>query len=180
MTKARRLTKEKIQEQVDEAWRQMLETIGLKWSPAEVRRMLKDLKVAPDVRVARGLTIGMALGLGGMGKTVARETKTEAQLAKVLQEIKRMSELMPTTIRKATKEMLRTLPRRGGPGRRPKLSAAESAQVCDQIAVFIRQKHNVKEALQRVAELTPTLLGKRVGTRTLQKAWDRRGEFSSE
>jgi len=72
---------------------------------------------------------------------------------------------MPTAIRKATKELGHALPRRGGPGRQPKLNVAQAAHVCDQIALFMRQGHTPKDALQKVAELTPTLLGKKVGAR---------------
>jgi type II secretory pathway component PulF len=74
----------------------------------------------------------------------------------------------------------RALPRRGGPGRQPKLNATQSSQVCDQIALFLRQGHTLKQALQKVAELSITLFGKKVGARTLQKAWDKRREYRSE
>ena len=87
---------------------------------------------------------------------------------------------MPTAIRKAFKEVGHALPRRGGPGRQAKLNAKQAAQVCDQIALFVRQGQTLKEALQKVAELTPTLLGKKVGARTLQKAWDKRREYLGE
>jgi type II secretory pathway component PulF len=117
--------------------------------------------------------------LRDFGKSLARKIKNEQQLTKALQDIKQVGYDMPTMIRKATKLLVSKLPRRGGPGRQPKLSPPEAAQVCDQIAVFIRQNHNLKQALQKVAELTPTLLGKKVGARTLQKAWDKRGELST-
>jgi len=171
---------DQLLEEETQAWRETLEAAGLKWSFAEVKKIMKAMNLTPEVRAARGLTIGMALGLGGIGKGLAKNIKTQEQFEKALQQINRAGEQMPTMIRKATKELARSLPRRGGPGRQPKLTPKESAQMCDQIALYIRQKHNLKEALQKVAELTPTLLGKKVGARTLQKAWDKRGELVNE
>jgi DNA invertase Pin-like site-specific DNA recombinase len=91
--------------------------------------------------------------------------------------IREVGEKMPTAIRKATKELGHALPRRGGPGRQPKLTGTQAAKACDQIGLFVRQGHTVKEALKKVAELTPGLFGKKVGARTLQKAWDKRSEY---
>jgi hypothetical protein len=66
------------------------------------------------------------------------------------------------------------LPRKGGPGRQPKLSAAEASRACDHIATFIRQKNSLKAALQKTSNASLSLFGKKVSARTLQKAWDNR------
>jgi hypothetical protein len=82
--------------------------------------------------------------------------------------------------RKAFKMMAATLPRAGGPGRQPKLNPQEASKVCDQIGMFIRQGYKLKEALLKTADLCPTMLGKKVGSRTLQKAWDSRKKHTGE
>jgi len=52
--------------------------------------------------------------------------------------------------------------------------------MCDHIALLIRQKHTLKLALQKVSELSPSILhGKKASPRKLQKAWDRRDEFGT-
>lgn len=181
MTNTERLTRAEITRRVKQAWQDMLEKNGfLKWSPESVKAQLKQMNVPRETIVTQGLTVGAALGLGGMGKGLARDIKTREELDKILLEIRRIGEELPTIIRKATKQMTSTLPRRGGPGRQPKLTTKEASQMCDQIALSIRQKHSLKQALQNVSELSASILGgKKVGSRTLQKAWDKRDEFRS-
>jgi hypothetical protein len=165
---------------LEEAWRDVLKKNGLAQNPAEVRQVLSDVRLSPKTPLARGLNIGMSVGLGGLGRAMAQKVKSERQLENALALIREAGEKMPTAIRKALKELGHALPRRGGPGRQPKLNTMQAGHVCDQIALLLRQGHKLKSALQKVAELTPTLLGKKVGARTLQKAWDRRGEYRSE
>jgi len=179
MTKRQsRLTKKEVARRVDAAYRDLLEGTGFKLDPDEMNRVLKASNVSPHKRVAKGLSLGMALGVLSWGRTASREIRKEEQLKKVLLKLKKTKEQLPTLARKATKELLSKLPRRGGPGRTPKLNARESSMVCDQIGVFIRQKNTLKESLSKTAELTPTLLGKKVSARTLQKAWDKRDQFT--
>jgi hypothetical protein len=179
MTKTERLTKTEIQKQIDTAWREALENAGMKWSRAAAEDLAAETNISIETRLARGITLGMALGLGGIGKEAGRKIKTQQQLDESLQKIRHAGEAMPTMIRRATKELVRTLPRRGGPGRQPKLNAKESAQVCDQIGMFMRRGDNLRGALKRVADLAATLLGKKVSPRTLQKAWDKRDQHSA-
>lgn len=173
-----RLTKKEIATRVDAAYQDLLEGTGFKVDPDEMNRVLRASNVSPHKRVAKGISLGMALGVLSWGQAASRAIKTEEQLEKVLRDIKAAKETLPTLARKATKEVLSKLPRRGGPGRTPKLNAKESSMVCDQIGVFIRQKNTLKESLAKTAELTPTLLGKKVSARTLQKAWDKRDQFT--
>jgi hypothetical protein len=175
-----RFNRREAERELEQAWRDVLSENGLIPSQAEVKKILTEVHLSQKAPIGRGVTIGMSLGLGGFGKALARRVKTEAQLQNALARIREAGEKMPTAIRRATKELGRALPRRGGPGRQPKLNAKQAAQVCDQIALFLRQGHTLKDGLQKVAELTPTLLGKKVGARTLQKAWDKRREYRSE
>lgn len=164
------------EKQLESAWRDVLNENRLIPSPAEVKKTLKEVQLSQNASIGSGLTIGMSLGLGGIGKALARKVKNEAQLQEALARIREAREKMPTAIRKATKELGHALPRRGGPGRQPKLNGTQAAQVCDQIALFMRQGYTLKTSLHKVAELSPTLFGKKIGARTLQKAWDKRSE----
>jgi hypothetical protein len=173
----KRFNRHSAEKKLEQAWRDVLNENGLIPGPAEVKKILREVHLSHEAPIGRGLTIGMSLGLGGIGKALARKVKTETQLEDALTRIREAGEKMPTAIRKATKELGHALPRRGGPGRQPKLTATKAAKACDQIGLFVRQGHTVKEALKKVAELTPSLFGKKVGARTLQKAWDKRSEY---
>jgi len=128
--------------------------------------------------LAHNLQAGLAVALGNIGEHYIRKgkIKNERQLARAIEELKEAKERMPSAVRKAMKTLAGMLPRRGGPGRQPKLNPKEAGKACDQIALFIRQRHTLKEALSMLAELSPSLLGTKVGARTLQKAWNARGQ----
>lgn len=180
MKTKQRLNKAEIEEQLDEAWHETLKSCGMESNLAEVKKYLKEQSISPDSQLTRGFTLGMGLGLGNLGKVLARKVKTKEELEKKLAQIREVKEKLPTVIRKVLKDFTRALPRRGGPGARPKLDPREASQMCDQISLFVRQKCSVKEALQRTSEASPSLIGKKVSPRTLQKAWDRRDEFTTQ
>jgi hypothetical protein len=177
--KPKRLTKREIEERLDHAWLEELQRLGLVANQPEAKKLMQDVaSLERCVGVGRGMTFGMALEMRNWGKDLAkkRQIKDEQQLSKAIQDLKRTGDELPTLMRKAMKELATKLPRKGGPGRLPKLNPKEAAQACDQIALFIRQKYTLKEALQKVADLSASLFGKKVGARTLQKAWDKRGQ----
>jgi hypothetical protein len=181
MKKSEKLTQAEIAKRVDEAWHNILAENGLVWSPAELREMLKTVHLPPEAHLARGLTMGAAIGLSSVGKKIAAKIRSRAQLDKILFEMRQAGDKIPALLRRSVKEMARTLPRKGGPGRQPKLNAKEASQMCDQIAILIRQKSTLKQALQKASELSPSILGgKKVSPRTLQKAWGRRDEFTTQ
>ena len=170
-----------IAKRIDDVWREILQENKLVWSKADVRQMLHVLDLPPETAIARGMTIGAAIGLTSAGKQIANRIKSEEQLLRVLQEMRSNGSKIPSLLRKATKEMLKALPRRGGPGRQPKLSPREARLMCDQIALFIRQKHSLKKSLQLASDLSVSILnGKKVGSRTLQKAWAKRDEQETQ
>lgn len=177
--KPKRLTQREIEERLDQVWQETLQSIGLVASPSQAKKLMVEVgSLERSVGVQSGLKFGMALEMRNWGKALAkkRRIKNEQQLVEAIQELKRVGDEMPSLIRKGTKQFMGTLPRKGGPGRQPKLSQKDAAQACDQIALFIRQKDNLKQALQKVADLSSALFGKKVGARTLQKAWDKRSE----
>jgi hypothetical protein len=178
MKKPPKMNRAEIVRRVDEEWSQMLERSGLGWSRVAAKKMLRAMDLPPETIVAYGVTWGAALGLSSLGDEIAHEVKSQEQLEEVLQGMRERGEEMPTLFRKAVKDVVRALPRRGGPGRQPKLSPKEASLMCDQISLFIRQKMKLKQALQKASELSPSLLGgKKVSPRTLQKAWDSRDKF---
>jgi hypothetical protein len=189
LEKTRRLTRAEVRKQVNEAWDETL-TRGFGFTPVEARQTLRDL-VAPgraaDVSKDKGLAeqlaagISVLFGMSGRQKFEerTRKVKTQAELERLVQEMREMSERLPTVTRAALQSLSKILPRRGGPGRRPKLTAKEANEACNHIAVFIRSGLNVKQALQKCADLSLQVLGKKVGSRTLQKAWNNRVKLTN-
>jgi len=108
----------------------------------------------------------------------AEQIKTEEDLNRRINDIRRDTYTLPSDFRKILKKFMEQLPRRGGPGRKPKLSPQEEAVACDQVLVFVRNGMGIKAALKRTADNSPTLLGKPVGMRTLQKVWQRRNAIA--
>ena len=183
MNKSRRLTRAEIERRLNEALEEVFVKNNLASGASQLRQFFRDnKKVAPEVAVVNGMKITARMLIDNYGRTATKVTdiKDEEQLETAIRAIKSLNETLPTAMRKATKAFATALPRRGGPGRQPKLNAKEASLMCDQIAMFIRQGLSLKEALNKTAALTPTLLGKKVGARTLQKAWDKRDEPSHE
>lgn len=181
MAKAKKRSRAEVQQQLNQEWIAMLEESRVNPSPDALAKLAKTKGLRPELLVAGGLTITVGMLLQNFGKTFASAAKIEndEQLHAAIRAIKEVRNQLPTVIRKAMKQITATLPRRGGPGRQPKLKPNEASQMCDQIATFIRQNNNLKQALQKVSQLTPQLLGKKVSPRTLQKAWNKRGSSAN-
>jgi hypothetical protein len=182
-----RLTQKEVFRRVVEAWDQALER-GFGLSEDDARKMVRGLFAKGDdaVDFTNDKQTGLQLQamvrftVGHMGRRAFRKglrtIKTEDQLQKVCSDINRVADELPTLIRKWMKVFTTALPRRGGPGRHSKLNTTEAASACDHIATFIRRGLKTKQALQRVAEASEALLGKKIGARTLQKAWNNRSK----
>jgi hypothetical protein len=189
MNKGKQLSRAVIEKRLSQAWQETVEYC-FSLSPTQAKQLVRGLFMKPEKKVglkdrndgARIFNAGLAMAMGDMGRYYIRRTKirTEEQLAKALIELQQVREKMPAATRKAMKALSSMLPRRGGPGRQPKLNSGEASRACDHIAMFIRQKHSLKQALQMMAESSPSILGKKVGARTLQKAWDKRDRLSDE
>lgn len=146
---------------------------------ALVRTALKSDRDESSEEPARLVAAAMSAVLGHgnheLFQKMARNIKTEDELANEIAQIRRIgNEQVPTIARKWVKEWILTLPRRGGPGRTRLLSPAEATFVCDHIGKLTRRKLTVRAALQQLSAESQQLLGKKVGMRTLQKAWDER------
>jgi hypothetical protein len=175
MRKSDRPTKKEFEKRLAQKWREALESC-LGPAPTQLTHLLKD---ADRKTTDQNLKAGMAFALRILGTDHLKKKniKTEEQFAKACEELRVWKEKMPTAIRKATRDLAKALPRRGGPGRQPILNSDEAAKACDHIAMFIRQNHTLKEALQKMAQSSESLLGKKVGARTLQKFWDKRDQL---
>lgn len=184
MGKDKRISRKQAQMRLTQAWNNMIEDcFGL--PEKEAKRVMQMMILKPGRRKKidpkagqKILSSGLALTLTEQANRHFAKTKirTEKKLARTLAGIENIREKFPAEVRKALKAVSTMLPRRGGPGRAPKLNSKEASKACDHIAMFIRQKHTLKEALQLMAKSSPALLGKKVGARTLQKAWDRRDQ----
>jgi hypothetical protein len=175
--KTEKLSRAEVVRTLNQEWAAVLEEVHCNPSPDALVKLSRTKDLRPEFYVKGGLTITIGMLLQNFGKSFVSVAKieNEQQLREAVRMIRQVREELPTVMRKAMKQVVAVLPRRGGPGRQPKLKAHEASQMCDQIAMFIRQNNNLKQALQRVSELTPHLLGKRVSPRTLQKAWNKRG-----
>jgi len=176
--KAKTLSRAEVVRTLNQEWAALLEEVNCNPSPDALAKLSRKKGLKPEFYVKGGLTITVGMLLQDFGKSFvsAAKIKNEEQLRDAVRKIREVRNQLPTVMRKAMKQVVAVLPRRGGPGREPKLRPPEASQMCDQIAMFIRQNNNLKQALQKVSELTPQLLGKKVSPRTLQKAWNKRGE----
>ena len=176
----KKLSQREISKTLDREWEDTIRVcFGV--TPSEARKIFSLYDSDTETPV-RGVTLGMVFAFGGYGKHLVKKYKirTQQDLQKAVEQIRNVRHKMPSATRKAFKIIASKLPRAGGPGRQPKLNRQEASKVCDQIGVFIRQGCQLKEALLQTADLCPTMLGKKVGSRTLQKAWDRRKKPTSE
>ena len=178
MTK--RLTQAKAFRQLIEAWEAvLLEAFGM--TDAKARSVVRAFLGKREVLDEADATAAVVRALLGAQikrgvRRQAKTIKTEEQLAKEIERVRQFSETFPTLIRKALKDFTSMLPRRGGPGRKPKLTSARASAACDQISIAMRQGDSLKAALIRVSAASVSLWGIKVGTRTLQKAWDKRAK----
>jgi hypothetical protein len=181
MKKPPELSKAEIAKRVDEQWRRILQENGLAGSSKDLKQMLKAADIPIEERLAHGLTIGAAIGLGGLGEKVASMVKSQEDLDRLFQEMSQFGDKAPSMLRKAFKDTARTLPRKGGPGRSHKLDLREATLMCDEIASIIRQQNiSQKQALRIASERSPKLLsGKTVGARTLWEVWNNRDKLTA-
>lgn len=159
----------------DEA-RAIIEALVHPMKPAEIKK-LSPSEFGNNIKAVVRVAIGN-LGKAGL-KQAAMGINSEADLEKMVEEMRRDSYQLPTEMRRAIMSLVSTFPRRGGRGRTPKLTPRDEHRACDQIAAFVRQGSGVKDALKRTAEMSVPLFGKPVSVRTLQKAWKKRGTFST-
>ena len=185
MEKGKRLSREVVQKRLTEAWHHALKDCFGVTHP-EAARLLQTIRteIKKGKRLIRSdeqelFNSGIVVALAEIARDSIEHAQisTEEQLVAALEKIEVVRDKMPAATRKAMKTLSSILPRRGGPGRQPKLTPKEASRACDHIAMFIRQKHTVKQALQLMADSSISILGKKVGARTLQKAWDRRDQF---
>ncbi|WP_263365241.1 hypothetical protein [Edaphobacter bradus] len=178
MTKQKSVTREEVNERIKAALQPVFQKLGFKADVSEAREFLAaNDRLPSEERMPKAMELVIRLAFGLLANERSTGIETEEQLEKVLQTIGEAGEQAPTEARRVFTQALKSLPRRGGPGRIPKLSFQESVTVCNQILRFIGQKNSAKEAIRKTSEMCPKLLGKTVGPRTLQKAWDKRDEF---
>src|ERR1035438_7213236 len=90
--KRQQFNRREAEKKLEQAWRDVLSENGLIPSQAEVRKLLTEVHLSQKAPIGQGLTIGMSLGLGGIGKAFARKVKTEAQLQNALARIREAGE----------------------------------------------------------------------------------------
>jgi hypothetical protein len=163
---------------------------------AVLRKLAPRLGVDPDLIGAK-ITWGSNSGLSpeqehelakAKGFQLAFQTidelfpgiRTQDDLDLIVQGFSALVEAAPTIARNQVEKIKSEIPRRGGPGRTPKLNHQESTIVCIEILKLVGKKYTDKAALDQVSKKCPDLLHKKVSARTLRKAWDKRDEFLRE
>ncbi len=178
----KKLSRAEIERRLNQEWNAILAENKIIPDQDAVKKVMKKGHAQPEFLIALGFTGTIGMTLQNFVRTIATtaKIKDEQHLLEVIRSMREVGYKLPTVMRKAMKEIKSTLPRHGGPGRTPKLTPKEAVEMCSQIGMFITRGDKLKEALQRVSDLTPQLLlGKKVSPRTLQKAWDKRRQQNS-
>ena len=107
-------------------------------------------------------------------KRTKRQNWTEDQLSSVLTQIKSYERELPTTLRKAMDAIKKTLPRRGGPGRKEILSITDKREAIEHVSTLVKMgTTRLPDAFKIVAERF-SANGKSVRSRTIKRAWEER------
>jgi|ERR1700733_9940744 hypothetical protein len=106
--------------------------------------------------------------------------RTRKDLDDMVQACGDVIEQAPTIARTTIDQIKAQIPRRGGPGRVPKLDPQESTVVCRQILKLIGRKVSSKDAIAEVSRMCPDLLQKTVSPRTLEKIWAKRDQYLTD
>jgi len=163
---------------------------------AVLRKLTARLGVDPDLlgtKISFGISGGMsperehelakAKGLQLAFQSIEEflpNIRTRNDLDEIVQAFSKSIEQAPTIARTTIDQIKAQIPRRGGPGRIPKLDPRESTVVCEEILKLVGRKYKVKDACVEVSKMCPDLLQKTVGPRTLQNIWLKRDQFLSE
>ena len=172
------LPDEEKRRQLDEAFRNFAVQLGV-----DPDLLDSNIRFGPSSELSpeQQHELAKAKGLQIVLESVLSGIRTEVDLQQALQTILARTERASTVAREAMDQIRADLPRRGGPGRGPKLDRRESTIVCKEILKLVGvRKYRLKDALSEVSKMCPEILHKTVSPRTLQKAWDKRDEFLAE
>jgi hypothetical protein len=136
-----------------------------------------DSVFSPEQELELAKAKGLQIGLDSMDELLPR-IRTREDLDRVAQMFGVAEHQAPSKARIVIDHIKRKLPRRGGPGRTPKLDTQESIIVCKEILKQIGKGNTLTKALKEVSKMCPDILQKKVSPRTLSKVWNRRKEFS--
>lgn len=103
--------------------------------------------------------------------------RTRGELDDLVRTMRADLERAPTIAREQLGEIKKGLARRGGPGRNPLLDPEKSTLACKEMLNLVGKGCTATEAIDQVAQTSPTLLGTKVGKGTLWKAWKDRKKY---
>jgi hypothetical protein len=170
------VTEEEKRQAFDAACRKLFTRLGLDPDLSQVKiRFGLHTELSREQQQMMAKAMGLQIALQAGRDQLLSEVRTKQDLDNALRAIDEAAEQSPTIARKVMDQIRAELPRRGGPGREPKLNPEESAKVCDEIARYVREGDRVKQAIAKTSAKCLELIGKAVGTRTLEKAWSKRG-----
>ncbi len=182
--KDERVTQRVVEKRLLAAWDEVLSE-AFAMSQVDFQSLMKGM-FDPNVKVRGGTTDEDSRDVVVVVRTAirnaaivalkreARDIHTERELSRKIEEVRQRSEGLPTAIRATLRQFAASLPRRGGPGRTPKLTPEQEKNARQHILDFIGQGCGMKAAIGRTAAASPALLGTKVGVRTLETIWARR------
>lgn len=162
---------------------------------AALRKVTEQLGIDPDLvgaKISFGLNselspelqheLAKAMGLQMAFQTletVLPNIRTKDELDQMVQNISAGAEQTSTIAREQLDLIREKLPRRGGPGRKPKLNNQQAKILCEEVLKLVGKKYTVGDALQGISDNSLALVGVHVGKRTLQTMWGKRKEYLS-
>jgi len=173
------LTRKEVQKRVAETFAEILASwfsISAKEAIEEFDAWTRRAATSDENALAIGVMIHL-LGKNiraGFKKNPSRRYPEQEIEAKLAQAKAQAAEMTPA-IRKGVRELLRKIPRRGGPGRSEALNATEKREVCEQIGTVYKMGKIKKwpDIFEAVAE-TFRAKGKKVSARTIKRVWQAR------
>jgi hypothetical protein len=175
-----RPSEEEIQSRIGVAVRKLFARLGFEPNSSHLEILSHAKAVLPPAdQLPKAVEMAVRCAVGLATSEQVKQIKTREELDTILRTIGEATEVAPTKARTALKEFQRQLPRRGGPGAKPKLNDEDCVIVCKQILKFRTiDKFPLKKALVETSKMCPILIGKKVGARTLEeKAWRNKDRY---
>jgi hypothetical protein len=136
------------------------------------KRIFHALATGKKPKIPNAETFGYLalIGQGLRESAKKRKFKDEAELDAALEEMRGLGYKLRPAVAKALEVYKSALPRKGGPGRNPKLGEQDKRAIRGVIGTYIANGMTVDDAVTQCAR------ERHVGKRTIWRAWQARGQ----
>ena len=129
-----------------------------------------------EMQMPKGMEVAIRWAFGLVTRRQVEQIRTREDLDKVLQTIREATEVAPTMVRGALKQVSVICLGEAVPAGRPNSTPRSRQRFAGRSSKFeLVENYSHKKALQETSALCLALIGKTVGTRTLDKAWSKEG-----